>query len=105
MLTARRQGQAESEVRGGLDVLKVIFIDHTFQPRRAETLVDLRCLLLGGFDKDLIRESQVSRFTDSCRFGWHLDLLITLSAPQKSRARTWDVLCGGLVISRNQRTP
>ena len=44
--------QAESEVRGSLDVLKVIFMDHTFQPRAAETLGNLRCLL-GGFDKDL----------------------------------------------------
>ena len=43
---------AESEVRGSLDVLKVIFMDHTFQPRAAETLGNLRCLL-GGFDKDL----------------------------------------------------
>ena len=36
---------AESEVRGSLDVLKVIFMDHTFQPRAAETLGNLRCLL------------------------------------------------------------
>ena len=41
---------AESEVRGSLDVLKVIFMDHTFQPRAAETLGNLRCLL-GGFDR------------------------------------------------------
>jgi len=29
---------AESEVRGGMDVLKVIFWDHAFQPRAAEKM-------------------------------------------------------------------
>jgi hypothetical protein len=32
---AQLLGEAESEVRGGMDVLKVIFWDHAFQPRAA----------------------------------------------------------------------
>ena len=38
-------------------------------------------------------ERQVFRFTDFCRFGWDLDLLVTLSAPQISETRTKDVFC------------